>query len=135
MKRDLIKKLKNFDLYSKCINFDDFYMYRNRIDFENIDNFKERYFIENYVFYKNEKMLIDNIIDFMHNKEDLIYNKILIKENNILYINRNGYNEYLNIFNSIERFFKKYEKITTFIIGMITGGGIIGFITLINFIF
>lgn len=132
MKIKLIKILKNFDKESICIGYDNFYKFRNLINFEDIQRFSDKYFEENYVKYnkKYSKKIIENIISFMHEKENLTYEKVLEKESGAYYINKEGYEEYLNPFNSIERFFKKYDKTLTFIFGLITGGGIIAIIKL-----
>ncbi len=129
-KRKLIKILYRFDKKSKHINFSDFYNYRNLISFENICEYKYEYFKENYEYSnkKCEKYIIDNIIDFIHIKDDLISNNILSKNPNNL-INSKECKKYLNIFNSTERFFRNYERTLTFIIGLITGGGIVEIIT------
>lgn len=134
--RKLVKILYGFDINSKNNHYDKF-EYRNCIDFQGILDYKTKYFDSNYTTHteKYDNELINNVKIFIYEKNNLINENVLIDDNKRIYINNSGCKDYLNIFNTIERFFIKYEKTLVFFIGLISGGGIIGIITLFKFLF
>ena len=62
---------------------------------------------------------IDSVNQFLIDNNILI--PVKLGGNNILRIDKNNCEDYLNLFKRVESFFKTYEKTVTFILGVCTG--------------